>query len=154
MKFWNRIISLAILVVLSLGLWTLPAAASAMEHDGLVVTVTTDKDYYEPGEEITATLTVENTNNHNVTIVSLEQLIPEGYKLTNSSQSALSNVQLGAKQTMSLEVTFVGEPTQEGIEEAEMSFIDKLIYGKTLGIPNLLLLVIAVIAVVIFFVLT
>lgn len=154
MKFRNRIMAIAILVVLNLGLWILPVAASAMEHDGLVVTVTTDKEYYEPGEEITATLTVENTNNHHVTIVSLEQLIPEGYQLKDSSQAVLSNIQLGARQTMTLEVTFVGEPVSEDAEAGEMSFVDKLIHGKTLGIPNLLLLVIAVIAVVIFYVLT
>ena len=50
-------------------------------QDGLEVTLTTDKEKYSKGEEIVATLTVTNTNDTAVSNVSLENLIPEGYKL-------------------------------------------------------------------------
>ncbi|MFQ9889913.1 MAG: hypothetical protein ACLRWM_05820 [Streptococcus sp.] len=49
--------------------------------------MTTDKEKYSKSEEIAATLTVTNTNDTAVSNVSLENLIPEGYKLADGSEA-------------------------------------------------------------------
>lgn len=154
MKILQRILSLSLLVVLCAGLLVLPAAAAStyMEHEGLEVTVKMDKEQYDTGEPITATITVTNTNAYTVTIANLEQLIPEGYALVKDSQAALKNIELSPNRTLVLEVTFEGEAEQE--EGAAEDFFSKLLYGETWGIPNLLIAVILVFAFVIFMLLT
>jgi len=142
------------LMLLCTGLLATPAAAAStyVEHDGLEITVEMDKEQYDAGEPITATITVKNTNAAAVTIANLEQLIPEGYHLAQNSKAGMRDIELRPHQTMVLEVTFVGEAAAETVS-AE-SFFDKLLYGETLGIPNLLIAVILVIAFVIFMLLT
>ena len=54
--------SLAVLMALLLcvGILSVPAYAAEASQDGLVVTLVTDKDVYDQGETIVATLTVTN----------------------------------------------------------------------------------------------
>ncbi|MBQ2861741.1 MAG: hypothetical protein IJE83_03020, partial [Oscillospiraceae bacterium] len=73
---------------------SVPVFASYMEHEGLEVSVEMDKESYEEGELITATITVKNTNAEAVIITNLEQLIPEGYELAKDSEAATENVEL------------------------------------------------------------
>lgn len=153
MRILQRIVTLSLLAVLCAGMLVLPTAATTyVEHDGLQVTAEMDKEQYDDGEPITATITVTNTNAETVTIANLEQLIPEGYKLAEDSQAAMKNVELSPDQTIVLKVTFVGETTGE--EEGTEDFFAKLFYGETWGIPNLLILVVLVIAFIIFMILT
>lgn len=154
MKILQRIVSLSLLAVLCLGALVLPAAAAStyMEHEGLEVTVEMDKEQYDTGEPITATITVTNTNAYTVTIANLEQLIPEGYKLADDSVAAMKNIELSPNRTMVLEVTFVGEAAAETAVTED--FFAKLFYGETWGIPNLLIAVVLVIAFILFMLLT
>ena len=155
MKTLQKLICL-FLLILCAGMLALPVAASSYaEYDGLQVSVEMDKEQYEEGEPITATISVTNTNAYSVTIVSLEQLIPEGYVLAEDSEVSMQNVEMQSGQTIVLQVTFVGEPveTVEGDGESG-SFWDKLLYGETWGIPNILLLVIGLIAFAIYMFLT
>lgn len=136
-------------------LFTIPVAASGYaEYQGLQVMVKMDKEQYEEGESITATITVVNTNSQSVTVVNLEQLIPEGYVLAENSQVATQDVEMAPGQTIELQVTFVGEPAQPAENGQSGTFWDKLFYGETFGIPNIILVVIAVIAIIIFMILT
>ena len=154
MNSFQKWMSVLLLVVFA-GLLAVPAAASEYaEYEGLQVMVNMDKEHYEEGEAITATITVVNTNSQPVTIVNLEQLIPEGYVLAENSEVATKDVQMQPGQTIELKVTFVGEPADPGEGEGPESFWDKLFYGKTLGVPNLLWVVILVIAVIVFMLLT
>lgn len=155
MKILQKILSLSLLALLCAGMLTLPAAASSTyaEHEGLQVTVQMDKEQYDDGEPITATITVTNTNSEIVTIANLEQLIPEGYKLAEDSQSALKDVQLSPNRTLMLKVTFVGEDASAE-EAASEDFFGNLLEGETWGIPNLLLLVLGAIAIAVFMILT
>lgn len=155
MKFLRKV-TVAFLLVGCLGMLGLPVRASTtMEHEGLQVSIQMDKEQYDEGEPITATITVTNTNSYSVTIVNLEQLIPEGCVLAEGSDVAKQNVDIAAGETITLQVTYVGDPASTGTEDAgEMSFFDKLLYGETWGIPNLLLAVIAAIAFGIFMLLT
>lgn len=130
------------------------SASSSAEYDGLKVMVAMDQESYEAGDEITATITVVNTNTRPVTIINLEQLIPEGYVLSEDSQVATQNVEISPGQEISLQVSFVGEPPQPAENGEGGTFWDKLFYGETLGIPNIIWAVIVVIILIVFMLLT
>lgn len=152
----RKLVVFILTVVLCMGLIAFPAHAETtyVEHEGLEITVAMDKDQYEAGEPITATITVKNTNTDTVEIANLEQLIPEGYRLADDSKAGMQNIELRPNQTMVLEVTFVAEVEQTEAEVVTANFFDKLLNGETLGIPNLLIAVILVIAFIIFMLLT
>lgn len=155
-RIWiSRIWSAFSLMFVCIMLFSSNAAASSYaEHEGLQVMVKMDQETYEEGEEITATITVVNTNSQPVTIINLEQLIPEGYILAENSQVATKNVEIKPGQEISLQVTFVGEPSQPTEKGEGGTFWDKLFYGETLGIPNIILAVIVVIFLIVFMLLT
>ena len=145
MKSLRKVVSAALLLICAY-VFALPAMASAqMEHDGLDVKIVMDKEQYESGEPITATITVTNTNDHAVSVVNLEQLVPEGYVLAADSVAAKQNFEIPAGETVVLEVTLESQQTESAEEEETTNFLDKLLYGETLGIPNLLWAVILLI---------
>ena len=73
------------LSLIILFIFPVTANASLMENDGLEVTIDTDRENYEEGEAITATITVTNTKDEPVQILNLEQLVPEGYVIEEGS---------------------------------------------------------------------
>ena len=158
MRKLYRYISLLLLAVLYAAMMVVPVAATRtfMEYDGLEVTVEMDKESYDPGEPITATITVKNTSAQILTIANLEQLIPEGYKLSAESQASTQNIELLPGRTTVLAVTFEGEAGQNpaDIENFGANLLNTVLYGETWGIPNMLLVVLAVIAFAIFMFLT
>lgn len=154
----RRLTTLWILVLLLGSLLALPAAATVAEYQGLEVSIVMDKQTYDPGEAITATITVTNVSAETITIVNLEQLIPAGYKLTEGSDVAMKDVEMHPGRILVLQVTFQGDPNapvEEQVEESgPMVFLNKLLYGETMGIPNMFLAVMLVIAIGIFLFLT
>ncbi len=154
MKFLRKTIIFSLLLICVMTFSVSIAAAANMEYQDLQVMVKMDKEQYEEGEPITATITAVNTGSQSVTIVNLEQLIPEGYVLAENSQVSTKDVEMKPGQTIELQVTFVGEPEQPGENGESGTFWDKLFYGETLGIPNIILVVIAVIVIIIFMALT
>lgn len=153
MKTLCKIFAVLLLTVVMLECFAVPAMASQMEHEGLEVTVQMDKEIYEEGEPITATITVKNTNPEAVTITNLEQLIPEGYKLAEDSEVNTTDVVLGTGETVTLNVTY-GEPLESVETDPVMGFVDTVIYGETIGIPNVLIAFILIVGLIIFFKLT
>ena len=155
MKILKRITALFLLSAVLAVLLAMPAAASTTvsRQDGLEVTVEMDKEAYDAGEPITATITVKNTSAEAVAIANLEQLIPEGYELSQSSKAAAQNIELRPNQTFEMKVTFEGSSEPQA-EFSAQGFFDKVIYGQTKGVPNLLIAVLVVIAFVIFMLLT
>lgn len=150
MKHLRKGMSLALLLFYLI-LLALPVAASTVsEYEGVQVMVKMNQDYYTDGEQITATITVINTNPNSVTIANVEQLIPEGYVLSEGSNVSTQDVELKSGQSMELQVTFEGESAEEG----ESTFWDELFYGSTLGVPNIFLIVILIIGIIAFFALT
>lgn len=158
MRKLYQYISVFLLAVLCGGMMVLPVAATStfMEYDGLEVTVEMDKESYDPGEPITATITVKNTSTQMLTIANLEQLIPQGYKLSAESQASARNIELLPGRTTVLAVTFEGTAEQNpaDFENFGANLLNTILYGETWGIPNLLLVVLAVIAFAIFMFLT
>lgn len=154
MKILHKLTSL-LLALLCAGVLILPVAATTTksEHDGVEVSIAMDKEVYEDGEPITATITVKNTKLEIVTIENLEQLIPEGYRLSETSEGSLKDIELAYGETAVLQVTFEKDTSEEGAEESE-DFFDKLLTGETWGIPNLLIIMVLGIAVAVFMFLT
>ena len=156
MRKMRRWMALFLLMLSSAGLLVLPAAATFVEHEGLEISIVMDKEQYEAGEPITSTITVPNVSTESITIVNLEQLIPEGYALAEDSQVAMKDVEMMPGRTLVLKVTFVGEPGEAAEEEAVgfEAFLNKVLYGETLGVPNMFIATIVAIAIVVFFILT
>ena len=155
MKFLQRAWSGCLLLILCMSYLILPAAATSnfMEHEGLEITVQMDKEQYEEYEPITATIVVENKSTEIVTIDNLEQLIPAGYVLSNNSQVSTENVELLPQEIVVLQVTYEQESADDAVA-AQEDFFDKLLFGETWGLPNVLLIVLLAIAVTIFMILT
>ena len=109
MKVWKKCGVLFLTVLLCITMMAVPALAASDSQDGLEVTLTTDKEKYSKSEEIAATETVTNTNDTAVSNVSLENLIPEGYKLADGSEAAKQVESLDAGETVSLTVTYVAK---------------------------------------------
>lgn len=86
-----------------------PAYAESVSQDGLEVTLTTDKTDYTASDDIVAVLKVKNTNDAAVENVSLETLIPDGYKLSDGAAAAKTIESLGAGKTAELTVTYVAD---------------------------------------------
>lgn len=151
----RRVYAALMLLMLSAAILALPAAATTTtsKYDGLEVTIEMDKEVYNTGEPITAKITVKNTSMDTITITNLEQLIPEGYKLAPNSKAAEKDIDLPPSRQITLEVTYEGEPEAEGQAE-QTDIFSKLLYGETMGIPNLLIVVILAIAFAIFMFLT
>jgi len=154
MKIRQRLIPIFLTLVLWTGFPAFPAAASSvMEYEGLEVSMKMDKEQYNDDEPITATITVKNTTFETITIVTLEQLIPEGYQLSENQKASVENIELPPSRTLVLEVTFEKIPAPEEAA-AEEDFFSKLFYGKTGNIPNFLLAVLLVLAFAVYMLLT
>lgn len=93
--------------------------AESLNQDGLEVTLTTDKESYNQREQITATLTVTNKNNAEVNNVSVENLLPEGYKVTDDSEMMKKVETLGVGETISVTVAYTPIHTDNNEEQAD-----------------------------------
>lgn len=112
MYAFKKSLAVLLVILLCVGILVVPAYAAKASQDGLEVTLTTNKDVYNQGEAIVATLKVRNTNDAAVSNVSLENLIPEGYILEKGSKSILQAGTLAAGETVTLTVSFVAEQSE------------------------------------------
>ena len=113
MRVIKKIPAFLLMLVLCIGMMSMHAFAASSTQDGLEVTLTTDKEEYSQGEEIIATITVTNTNDVVVTNLSLEGLIPDGYKLAEGTEATKQVETLGAGETATLIVTYVRDVADE-----------------------------------------
>ena len=104
MKKLFCIFSVLIIVLMSM----LPIKAVEINQDGLEVTFTTDKKNYEKSENIQMVLNVKNCNDVDVTNVSLNSIIPEGYKIVDDSltKKEIKTLKSGETITLNVELTF------------------------------------------------
>lgn len=107
MKTMKKVSAFLLMVVLCMSIMVMPAFATTTSQDGLEVTLTTDKETYDKGEQIEVTLVVTNTNDFAVSNVSLENMIPEGYKLSEGSMATKQVESLAPGEMVSLTVTYV-----------------------------------------------
>lgn len=100
---------LSITMFLFLMFVSIPTPVMAMEtqQDGITVTFETDKDSYNYYENISMKLTVTNENEVNVNNIKLEMLIPDGYKLIDSSSAVKDIDLLKPGETVELEIEVI-----------------------------------------------
>ena len=114
MKQARKIPILLLAILLSIAMMTVSAYAATSSHDGVKVTLKTDKSVYQKGESITATITVKNASKVEVTNISLEGLIPEGYTLDKKSTATKTVESLAAGETATLTVTYTAKSGGSG----------------------------------------
>lgn len=148
----RRLLALLLISVFLCSLMVMPAMATITHADGLEIKISMDKEVYDAEESITATIVVKNLRPIPVTVTNIEQLIPEGYTLDENSRAALKDTTLKSNESVTLTVTL--SPEIDFVEEKEEDFFTKLIEGKTWGMPNLLLAFLAILAIIIFMILT
>ena len=94
------------------------ASADTVQQDGVVVTLTADKEAYDSKGNIEAELSVTNTNSWNVTNLDLESYVPNGYNLDLNSKASASVEKLLPGETVSVNVIFVPEKIEDVIPQA------------------------------------
>lgn len=109
MKVVKKFTSFLLMLILCISLTAIPAFAESLTQDGLEVTLITDKSEYSQSEQIVTTLTVKNTNDFAIKNVSLENAVPEGYKLAENLDLKKQVESLGTGETVSVEVTYISE---------------------------------------------
>lgn len=98
MKVWKKLKVVVLTMLFCIGVMVQPALAATMVQDGIEATLTTDKENYQQGEEITVTLMVTNTNRTEATNVSLETFLPDHFVVAENNETA--------KQVMKMENVF------------------------------------------------
>lgn len=107
MKAWKKLSVCLLTLVLWVGVMAMPVFAEDASLDEVEVTLTTDKESYSQDEEIKATLTISNYNFIPAENISMENLIPEGYKLADGSEAVKTVESLEGEETAVLETVFV-----------------------------------------------
>ncbi len=103
----------AVLLVMAIALFSFSITAGATEvsntQDGLVASITSEKDNYKANEDIELTFKVTNTNDFAVENLSLEAIIPNGLTLKNNDNTTVNTVSLGSGESLELTLTAVKE---------------------------------------------
>ena len=118
----RRITAVLLTVILvMLGSMAMPAMAQTVEADALSITLTTDKEAYEKGEKIHATLTVENESEAAVEGISVAWKTPAlcaaDKELRN--ERSIARIADGESKTMEMTFTVTGNPGALEGEEGE-----------------------------------
>lgn len=92
-------------VLLCIGMIALPASAETVQQDSLEVTLTTDREEYAAEEQIETALSVTNTGDTDVSSVTMETLVPDGYVAADGMETTMEADTLGAGETLTLSVT-------------------------------------------------
>ena len=87
MKVIKRIPIFLLSMILCFGMMTGLVFAASSTQDGLEVTLSTDKKTYSQSDQIVATLTVKNIGEDRINNISLENIIPEEYRLSPDSEA-------------------------------------------------------------------
>lgn len=103
MKVWKKLKVVVLTMLFCIGVMVQPALAATMVQDGIEATLTTDKENYQQGEEITVTLTVTNTNRTEATNVSLETFLPDHFVVAENNETAKQVTSLKAGETITLQ---------------------------------------------------
>ncbi len=104
MKKMSRILAIVLSLVLCLGLLATTGYAAEAEKDGLKLTLTTDKAEYTEGEQVVATLKVENISGVAMNGVAMEIKAPEAFTAAGAATKTVDTLAAGA--SANLEVTY------------------------------------------------
>lgn len=106
--------TLSVLLIAVMAMFSFSVTVGAVEEtnnsqDGLVASITTEKDSFQANEDIDLTFKVTNTNDFAVENVSLEAIIPDGLKLKNENNTSINTVSLASGESLELTLTVVKE---------------------------------------------
>lgn len=107
MKAIKRTSIFLLTMLLCFGMMTGSVFAASSTQDGVEVTLSTDKKTYSQSDQIVATLTVKNTSEDRINNISLENVIPEEYKLSDGSEAKKQVEFLEAGESAKLTAAFV-----------------------------------------------
>ena len=113
MRRVKKTLAFLLAMVLCLSMTAMNVSAASSEQDGLEVTLETDKAQYSKSEQITATLTVTNTNDESVSNITMESIIPEGYSLPDNTEAVKQLESLGAGESVLMTVTYIADSSDE-----------------------------------------
>lgn len=114
-KMSKAIVSLMVAATFMCCLSTTAFAAETTEtQNGLELSISSDKESYSANEDINLTFKVTNTNDFDVSDVSLEALLPPGLSVKDNADTQKTVEQLGAGESVKLDVAVesIGTPTQ------------------------------------------
>ncbi len=118
----------AVLLVMMIALFSFSITAGAAEvsntQDGLVASITSEKDSYKANEDIELTFKVTNTNDFAVENVSLEAIIPDGLTLKNKADTIVNTVSLDSGESLELTLTAVKESSVIVVPSTENTTIE------------------------------
>lgn len=112
MKRMKKILTFFIAIAFCVGIFSSSALAAESQQDGLRVELKADQSEYEEDEDIGVTLTVTNTSEQTFSNVSMENFVPEGYKLAPENQAFLTVEEIGAGESITLKTTFTSADNQ------------------------------------------
>lgn len=116
MRVKEKILTFSLTLISCICMMSTFVFAGPTSQDGLEVTLTTDKSEYNVGEEVEATLTVKNTNNFAVNDITLENIMPKGYRLVNDSSVTKQVKTLNINESISLATIYESEDTVKNYE--------------------------------------
>ena len=109
MKFLKGLSSVALSAVMMFSVASANVFAASTTQDGLEVSLITDKETYTKDEKITATLSVKNTNLTDVTDVTMETVIPDGYEVFDGSASTKQIEKIDPNETVELKSVYTAK---------------------------------------------
>lgn len=127
MKFLKRLSVVAVGAVMMFSITGMNVFASSISRDGLEFSLTTDKEIYAEDEKITATLSVKNTNSTDVTDITMETIIPDGYEVVDESVNIRQIEKLAPSETVELKSVYNSKSINEGSEVSEISEVSEVI---------------------------
>ncbi len=120
-----------------------PVYADTVEQDGLTIETTFDKDSYKSGQKANVTVSVTNTNDYDVTDVTVTYSLPDNFTLTTG------------ETTQTIETLAAGESTSFTVtakvtEDTSAEIVDESAVGsKAFGLTGILIIVAVVVVVII-----
>ena len=121
MKFLKRLSAVAVSVVMMFGITSVNVFAASITQDGLEVSLTTDKETYSKAEKITATLSIKNTNESDVTDIAMETIIPNGYEVADGTKNDKQLDKLASNETAELKVVYAAKSSGEVSQDSQIS---------------------------------
>ena len=113
----KKITSFFLASVLCIGGSGIRAHAAENSRDGVVVMVSADKTDYDEGDIITAEVRLENNSGKDITDVTLEGAIPEGYHVQDDKSPILRATYIKSGDSIGSELFFVPDETEGDITE-------------------------------------
>lgn len=120
-KIAKKLIAVAVSTLMMFSIAGMNVFAASTTQDGLEVSLTTDKDAYSKDEKITATLSVKNTNESDVTDIAMENIIPDGYEIADGTKNNKQIDKLTPNEATELKVVYSAKSNGEDSQDSQIS---------------------------------